>query len=106
MIESAQCLVGMNNKTTSAEAAKLILDSNGAFITVEFIKRTTGELRTMNCRTGVKKHLKGGVLGYDREEHKLIGVYDMVSGGYRSIPIENIRKVTAGGKTVEVEAVA
>ena len=38
------------------EAAK----GSGRVFGVRFIKRTTGEVRDMNCRGGVRKHLRGG----------------------------------------------
>ncbi len=38
---------------------------NGRIFTVVYKKRTNGEERTMTCRLGVHKHLKGGELGYD-----------------------------------------
>lgn len=88
---------------TTEEAANIIEASNGAFLTVEFVKRTTGETRVMNCRTGVKKHLKGGERAYDPAEHRLICVFDMVKGGYRSINVDTITRLTIGGTTHTVE---
>lgn len=72
----------------------------GKFFTVEFIKRTTGEIRTMNCRMGVTKHLKGGSKGYSAKQHKLVTVYDVQKQGYRSIALEGVIKVNG----VEVES--
>jgi hypothetical protein len=78
------------------------------FFTVEFIKRTTGELRVMNCRFGVTKHLKGGELSFDPVEKGLLIVYEVpvgapTGGGYRSIPMESIQRLTLRGKTYLVE---
>ena len=50
---------------TRDDAVRHILASGGEFVGVEFTKRTTGEVRQMNCRLGVKKHLKGGEQAYD-----------------------------------------
>lgn len=66
--------------------------------TVSFIKRTTGEVRRMNARFGVKKHLKGGSLSYDPAAHRLIGCFDVQKGEYRMINIETIRWLKAMGK--------
>ena len=85
------------------DAIALIENSNGKIITVDFIKRTTGELRTMNCRLGVRKHLKGGELAYDPKEKGLITVFDMQKAGYRSIATESIQRITIGGETHQIE---
>lgn len=66
---------------------------NGKFFTVKFVKRSTGELRTMNCRLGVTKHLKGGTKSYNDKDHKLVTVYDLKSEGYRCIALEGVTEV-------------
>jgi hypothetical protein len=78
----------MNN----AQKARIIhtLGENGKIFTVTFIKRTTGEARTMNCRMGVTKHLKGGSKPYNDKDHGLITVWDLQAKGYRCIPLESI----------------
>jgi hypothetical protein len=88
---------------TTEEAADRINGSGGSILTVEFVKRTNGERRTMNCRLGVRKHLRGGEASYDPAAHGLICVYDMQKGGYRSINVDTIRRLTIGGQTFEVE---
>lgn len=50
---------------------------DGQLFTVDFIKRGTGELRTMNARRGVSKGVKGVGMSYNPEEHNLLTVYDM-----------------------------
>jgi len=67
-----------------------------------FVKRTTGELRSMNCRQGVTKHLAGGDAAYNFHEKRLVSVYDLEKEGYRSIPLENVLQVTADGVTYDV----
>ena len=74
----------------------IILDSDGKFITVKFIKKD-GSLRVLNGRLGVKKHLKGGVSTLDAD--KFITIYDIKSEGYRAINRETIQEVTVGGVT-------
>ena len=73
--------------------------SSGQIFTVEFIKRTTGELRVMNCRRGVTKHLRGGELGYDAAVKKLLTVYDLKSEGYRTVPLDGLVSVKVGGQS-------
>jgi len=80
-----------------------IKSTNGQVFTVLFKKRTTGEVRRMNCRLGVKKYLKGG-------QNKLaaaqvITVFDMAKQAYRCIPIEGIIQVRCGHQTFEVSKI-
>lgn len=76
---------------------KLIEQSNGRFITVRFIKKD-GTIRTMTCRLGVTKHLKGGQSTLDAD--KYITVYDVQKEGYRAINRDTILSVTLDGVTV------
>lgn len=76
---------------------KMILDSDGKFVTVEFIKKD-GSLRTINGRLGVKKYLKGGVSKLDPKE--FITIYSMADKGYRAINRDTILSVTVEGYTV------
>ena len=87
-----------------SEAAEMIRQSNGAIFGVDFIKRTTGELRKMTARIGVKKHLKGGVAAYDAAAKDLIFVYDITAEGYRSIALDAITALRIGGEQYEVKA--
>jgi len=87
-----------------AEAAEMIRKSNGAIFGVDFIKRTTGELRKMTARLGVKKHLKGGVAAYDAATKDLIFVYDITAEGYRTIALDAITSLRISGEKYEVEA--
>lgn len=74
---------------------------DGKIFSVTFIKRTTGEIREMVCRLGVKSHLRGGVKKFDDKEKNLLTVFDVQKNGYRSIPLENIIKVKVNGVTYE-----
>jgi len=69
----------------------------GRIFGVSFVKRTTGELRTMSCRLGVKKFLRGGQLAYSPAEKQLLTVFDMGKKAYRCIPIEGIQSLSVGG---------
>jgi hypothetical protein len=55
---------------------------NNRFFTITFYKKD-GELRTINGRLGVKKHLKGGVSTLDA--NKFLTVYSIADKGYRAI---------------------
>mgnify|MGYP003646118706 FL=1 len=78
----------------------------GKFFTVEFIKRSNGELRKMNARFGVKKELKGKGASFSFEAKNLLPVVDLqklsetksISKSRRSIPIENIISITLNGE--------
>jgi hypothetical protein len=92
---------------------------NGQIFSVEFVKRTTGELRKMNCRKGVKKGVNGRGRNFDPASKGLIGVYDMQiasrvatlqaagmpvkDDGHRFISVEGIRSMTVGGQRYEVK---
>lgn len=94
----------MTATITREEAAKMLTESEGRIFTVTFIKRTTGEMRVMNARTGVKKHLRGGEAAYSFSEKMLLSVYDMQAAGYRCIPLEAIISVVIDGTTFTVAA--
>jgi len=68
--------------------------TKGKFFTVVFIKKD-GTTRTMNCRLGVTKHLKGGLSNLNPE--KYLTVYDVQSEGYRAVNLSTIVSVTCGG---------
>ena len=94
----------MGKTIKRAEAAEMIRKSNGAIFGVDFIKRTTGELRKMTARLGVKRHLKGGVAAYDAAAKDLIFVYDITAEGYRTIALDAITSLRISGEKYEVEA--
>ena len=72
---------------------------DGKFFTVEFIKRTTGELRTMRCRRGVRRNLTGKGMAYDALSYALMTVWDVDKGGYRSIPLDRLVRLRMGKRT-------
>ena len=75
---------------------------SGRVFGVRFIKRTTGEVRDMNCRGGVRRHLRGGEQAYDPKTHRLVTVFDMVKGGYRSINCDSIIRIAVDGETFRI----
>ena len=82
------------------------LVQDGTIFSVEFIKRTTGERRKMLCRTGVKKHLKGGDKAYNAASKGLLTVYDLQAKGYRSIPVDAVVSLSVHGQQFQLGAVA
>jgi len=77
--------------------------TTGKFVSILFVKRTTGELRKMLCRTGVKKHLQGGTMKYNPREHGLLTVFDMIKREYRSVPVEGLQRVMVRGQWYQVK---
>lgn len=75
----------------------LILQSEGRFVTVEFIKKD-GSTRVLTGRLGVKKHLKGGVSTLNPDEY--ITLFDVQKSAYRAVNRATIKRVTIDGLTV------
>jgi len=69
--------------------------------TVLFIKKD-GTLREMNCRLGVKKHLRGGELKYNPTERNLLPVYDIQKEAYRIINVNTIQEIRFKGQIVMI----
>ena len=85
-------------RKTREEAKEMIYNTNGKIFGVKFTKKN-GEERTMNCRRGVQKGVKGVGLAYDTEKFNLINVFDMAKDGYRMINTSTINELTISGKT-------
>jgi len=83
---------------TLAETINLFdkLRRSGQVFRADFIKRTTGEWRTMVCRCGVKKYLKGGKAAYNFGDKGLLSVFEF-GKGYRSITLDNLACIKTGG---------
>jgi hypothetical protein len=88
---------------TKQQAKEMVENHNSEQIfTVVFIKRSTGELRKMNCRKGVTKYLTGGEIKYNPKDKNLIVVFDMQKKAYRMIALENIRTINMNNSQYEV----
>jgi hypothetical protein len=61
-----------------------------------FVKKN-GEVREMNCRLQVTKHLKGGKNFNNRDRY--LTVYDLKNKGYRNINLNTIVDIRCG-KTI------
>ena len=90
-------------KISRDKAREKLLSAENTMFSVVFIKRTTGEVRRMLCRTGVRKYLSGGELKFIPIRKGLLSVYDMQSKGYRFINLETLISFKLGGKTYEVQ---
>lgn len=80
---------------------EFLRSSEGKIISVDFIKRTTGEKRTMNCRFGVKKGITGAGMKYDPLEHGLIPVFDMQKKAFRMINLDTVLEIRMDGKVFD-----
>jgi hypothetical protein len=65
----------------------------GKIFSIQFIKRSNGELRKMTARLGVKKNIVGTGSPFSVESANLITVYSMADKGYRNIPVEGILEI-------------
>lgn len=70
------------------------------FFTAKFIKKN-GEQRTMNCRLGVAKDIKGTGKRFNDDDHNLITVYDLHKKGYRTIPVDRLLELKAKGVVIK-----
>lgn len=77
---------------------KVIQSTNGKMFTVCFIKKD-GTERIMNCRLGVKKHLKGGASTTSHKKN-LVTVYDVKAEGYRNINLDTIKWIKANNQLI------
>ena len=90
-------------KISRDKAREKLLSADNTMFSVVFIKRTTGEVRRMLCRIGVRKYLSGGELKFIPIRKGLLSVYDMQSKGYRFINLETLISFKLGGKTYEIQ---
>ena len=87
----------LNKNIRTEDAIKIMKNSKGRIFGVEFIKRTTGELRTMSARRGVGKGVTGEGLKFDPESRQLLTVYDMNKKGHRMISTDTITGLSFQG---------
>lgn len=86
----------------SKELASIVASSNGRFVSVVFVKKD-GTERTMLCRLGVTKYLKGGTSKLDADQY--LTVFDVKKEEYRAINKETILSVKLAGNIYIGEAV-
>ena len=83
------------------DVVKVVNSSKGKFFSAVFIKKD-GTPRTMNCRLGVKKYLKGGKLRFSPSKKGLIVVFDRDKKEYRMININTTQSLKVNGKEYHV----
>ena len=92
-------------RITQVKAKQMVVDcKDGKFFTVEFVKRTTGEIRVMNCRKGVHKGVNGNGLKFEPMAKDLVGVFDIPKKQYRFISLDEIKSVRINKKRYIVES--
>ena len=82
---------------------ELFAKSEGRWVTAIFEKRTTGEMRTMTCRVGVKKYVKGIGLAFNPEKYALQVVWEPQAGkaedAYRMVSLDGVKSMKVDGTT-------
>lgn len=85
------------------DVREALLNSEGKVFRVEFIKRSTGELRVMHARIGVSKDVKGVGLAFDPFAKGLLTVYDMNKDAYRMINLDAVISLRVLGQEYKVK---
>ena len=111
------------NLINTKQAIELIESTRaqGTIFTATFEKRTTGDIRKMNARLGVKKGVTGEGMKYDPKGKNLIACYDVQKAqemkaqgldevtsakkSYRMINAEKLLNATGGGEFYQVYTV-
>lgn len=92
---------------THQQAFEMMSHSN-KFFTVTFTKRSTGEVRVMNCRVGVEKYTNGVGMKYDPISKNLLPVWERKYDGregkecYRSIALEGVTHLVIDNQHYDV----
>jgi hypothetical protein len=88
---------------TREQLVQLIKETNGSIFTVLYEKvRSNGEIRKVNCRLNVTKHLKGTGKAASPEA-QVITVYDLQKQGYRSLGIEGLIEAQIHGEVYKIQ---
>lgn len=98
-------------ETITVQDVLRIVGDNHEYFSVTFRKRTTGEIRTLNCQRGVKKHLAGGSKAYTFTDKGLIsvwcpkdvGAHGERDRGYRCFPADAVTEIRAKGQVWRLE---
>lgn len=77
--------------------------AGNTIFSVDFVKRSTGEARTMLCRLGVKKGVNGKGLNFDPVDKGLLPVWDLHKKAYRMINLDTVTEIRANGNTYRIE---
>lgn len=89
---------------SKAEAASLLVEySKDKILSVTFIKRTTGQLRTLTGRKGVTKGITGQGLSFDPQSKGLLVLFDITKDQFRMVNLETICRIKMDGQVYQVE---
>jgi len=89
------------NVVSQTDMASIIMHATkrtGKFFTVHFRKKDNS-IRVMNCRGGVKRHLRGGQRAWDPEPKGMVFVWDTESKGYRTLNATTATFAAIDGET-------
>ena len=97
-------MYGMTTDQKRAHVRKIVNAANGRHVGIRNIKKDGSE-RIWNCRTGVRKHLKGG-FSTIAGKAALMGVWEMksfkkddndetIDAGYRTVNLDTVSEVNA-----------
>ncbi len=84
------------------EAVELIRSTNGQIFTASFIKKD-GSIRSMNCRFGVTKGVKGVGLKFEPYSYGLLPVYDMRINEFRMLNIGTLRELVVNSESYKIK---
>lgn len=93
--------MSLNKTGTKSLIESAIKATNGQFFTVTFRKKD-GKLRKMNCRIGVKCHLKSTASATTSHYRNYITVWDRPSKAYRTINLDTITEFRGNGTVIKV----
>jgi len=79
----------------------LIDNAKGRIFTATFVKKD-GEVRVMNCRTGVTKGTKGGRNNLEGKPN-YVSVYDVQRKSYKTLNVDTLKSITIDGCTLYVQ---
>lgn len=88
-----------NNSIVQKQISDLLRSQNGRFVSVTFYKKD-GTKRLLNGRLNVQKHLRGGS-STTAHVANLVTIWDRQKLAYRSVNLETVELVRAGGNEYE-----
>ena len=91
-----------SQKVHRTKLSNLINRNRNRIFSCVFVKKD-GSFRTMNCRTGVKKGVKGTGKSISSPSNSYLTVFDMIKDQFRVVNLETVLMINIGGKQYYVE---
>ena len=91
-----------SQKIHKTKVSDLINKNRNKIFSCVFVKKD-GAIRTMNCRMGVKKGIKGTGKSISSPSNSYLTVFDMNKDQFRVINLETMLIINIGGKQYYVE---